>query len=142
MRLLSASPKSRLELKDRLDAIGFPDSVVLEILNDLERDDLISDRRYAEDLVVHLTRFKLSGRRKIDFELKRHRIAPEIRERVLADLDGEMEFERASELASSRARKLEKMPAAKKKKNIYDLLIRRGFDFEVCRRVSDRMKLS
>lgn len=140
LRLLAASPKSRLEISRKLAEKGYPREVVSETLSQLEGQNLLSDRAYAQNLAARLTHGKPSGTRKIAFELKRHGVSAKIREEILEEIKPDEEIRRARELAQGRWERLQNLPPEKRKKRVYDFLIRRGFDFQVVRDILEEFE--
>ena len=129
LRLLASTPKSRKELETKLSDKGYASEVVQKTLNELEEKGFLSDEIYAQNLVSRFTQGSPSGRRKIAFELKRHGIPNKLREGILEALDPEAEIERAREIGFARWQRLEKLEPQKRKKRVFDFLIRRGFEF-------------
>lgn len=120
-------------METRLQEKGFPGHVIRDTLQDLKKQGLLNDTAYAKNLVSRLTYERPSGRYKIDFELKRHKIPAPIREEVLAPLSPASETAKARELARERWERFKKLPLEKRKKRVYDYLIRRGFEFQIAR---------
>ncbi len=140
LRLMAATPKSRSELSKKLRDKGYDENVVSEVLDELENKGLLSDKAFAGDIVSRLTHGKPSGKRKIDFELKRRGIPGGIREEMLERLDEAGETEKAKELASLKWETFKKLPPEKRKKKTYDFLARRGFDFQIVRDVVESLE--
>lgn len=130
---MAATPKSRSELSKKLLDKGYDDAVVNDVLDEMEKKNLLSDRSFANDIVSRLTHGKPSGKRKISFELKRRGIPTGLREEILTGLDEIEEAKRAAELAALKWQSFKKYPFDKRKKRIYDFLARRGFDFQIIR---------
>lgn len=139
LRLLASTPKSRHQLSDRLMEKGFPQTVIQAVLDQLESQNILSDRRYAQDIATRFTMVKPSGRQRIAFELKRKGISASIREEVLEQLDPEGEIQAAREVAKAKWDRLSKLPEESRKKKVYDFVIRRGFDFQTVRMVVDEL---
>lgn len=133
LRLLTATAKSRTELAKRLKEKGYEEEVIEVTLVDLEKQGLLNDRTFAENLRSRLTLGKPSGSRKIEFEMKRRGVPSKIRQEVLEEITPEEESERARELGTARWEKFASLPAEKRRKRVYDFLIRRGFGFNIAR---------
>ncbi len=140
LRLLEATPKTRKELAKKLSDKGLPDSVIEETLDKLEAQGLLSDLAYAKNLTARLTQEKPSGRRKISFELKRHGVPAKIQEELLAGITSAEESERALDIASLKWPQWERFGNEKRKKRIFDFLIRRGFDFQIVRDTVEKLE--
>ncbi len=133
LRLLAATPKSRFELTRRLREKGYAESVILQTLDELEKKGFLSDRAFAENLKSRFTLGKPSGSKKIAFELKRHGVPPQIREEVMSGLEPEEEMARAREIGMLRWNQHARLAPEKRKKRVYDFLLRRGFDYSIAR---------
>ena len=133
LRLLAASPKSRKELERKLADKGYDSSVIQASLDDLETKGLLSDKAYAKNLVSRFTMVRPSGHRKISFELQRHGISKKIRDEMLADVNPSEERNRAKEIGLARWMRFQNLNPERRKKRVYDFLLRRGFDFQIAR---------
>lgn len=133
LRLLAASPKSPAEIRKKLIQKGYPHAVVEGTLTALAEQSILSDRAFALELVNKYRHVVPSGRRKVAFELKRRGISATIRHEILNSLTETEEREKARELARQRWQRLAQVPLSKRKKRVYDFLIRRGFDFQIAR---------
>ena len=140
LRFLAASPKSRTELAKKLADKGYPAPVIRETLDELEKQGFLNDRSYAQQLLARRIQGQPSGQRKISFELKHHGIPESIREEILSGLTPEEERTRARDVAVQRWERLKGQPLEKRKKRVYDLLIRRGFDYQVARDILDELR--
>ena len=140
LRLLTATAKSSKELETKLQEKGFPVTVIQEALQDLKKQGILDDSVYAKNLASRLIHGRPSGRHKIEFELKRHKVPEPIREEVLGALNPESEIGRARELALVRWKRFKNLPLEKRKKRVYDYLIRRGFEFQTVRDLIDEMR--
>ena len=139
LRTLTASPKSRMEITQKLKEKGFPSEVISETLGGLEKSGFLNDKSYAQNLTLKYTQGKPSGSRKIQFELKRHGISGKVREVILSGINPEDEKQRALEVASARWERLHNLDIQKRKKRVFDLLLRRGFDFSIVREVIENL---
>lgn len=139
LRLLAASPKSRKELERKLEGKGFSEALIREAVEKLEDQGFLNDRRFARDIVQRYRMVKPSGRRKIEFELRRRSIAPSLCQEVLAEVLPEDESRAAEELAASQWLRHAKLPLLKRKKKIYDFLARRGYAFDICRDALEKL---
>ncbi|MBI3306250.1 MAG: regulatory protein RecX [Candidatus Omnitrophica bacterium] len=133
LRLLAASPKTSQELKRKLQAKGFSESLIAETLQELEDKGFLSDRAYALNLMARYRGSSPSGRRKIAFEFKRRGIAKKIQDEVLAGYSQEEEREQAVSIARDRWNRLAKLTDDKRKKRVMDFLMRRGFEYQIVR---------
>lgn len=139
LRLLAASPKSGQELRKKLAGKGFPEGTIDKALGELSAQGVLDDVKYAKDLMSRLTLGKAAGRHKIAFELKRHGIPQKIRNELLDSLSNEDEAERALEQARMKWAGWGTLDLQKRKKRLYDFLIRKGYDFQIVQDVLQKL---
>lgn len=139
LRLLAASPKSSQVIKKKLAAKGFPDDVIEHALNELRGQGILDDTKYAQDLMARMTLGKAAGRHRIAFELKRHGIPQKVRNELLDTISNEDEAERALEQARLKWPGWSKLDPQKRKKRLYDFLIRKGYDFQIAQDILQRL---
>jgi len=139
LRLLAASPKSGQELRKKLATKGYPPEIMDQTLQDLRTQGILDDIRYAKDLLARLTLGKAVGRHKIAFELKRHGIPQKVRNELLDTISNEDEVERAFDLARLKWSGWSKLDPQKRKKRLYDFLIRKGYDFQIAQDILQKL---
>lgn len=105
LRILTAAPKSRAQLAQRLAAKGVDESITERLLDRFEQVGLLDDGELAAMIVR--TRFaeKKQSRRAIAQELNRKGISGPVAEAALDQLDDEDESQAALELARGRLRR-------------------------------------
>lgn len=139
LRLLAASPKSSQALKKKLADKGYDAEIIDQALGKLRAQGILDDALYAKDLMARLTLGKAAGRHKIAFELKRHGIPQKIRHELLDSLSNEDETDRALEQAQLKWSGWAKIDPQKRKKRLYDFLIRKGYDFQVAQDILQKL---
>jgi len=139
LRLLAASPKSGSEIQKRLEAKGYSTESIEQALGQLRDQGVLDDTLYAKDLMSRLTLGKAVGRHKIAFELKRHGISKKISETLLGTLSSEDETERALEQARLKWTGWPALDPQKRKKRLYDFLMRKGYDFQIVQDVLQKL---
>lgn len=139
LRLLAASPKSSQELKKKLEAKGYSIEAIERALNDLRDQGILDDTAYAKDLVTRLTLGKSAGRHKIAFELKRHGVSKKVSDGLLDGISSEDETERAWEQSRMKWTAWSKLDPRKRKKRLYDFLIRKGYDFQIAQDILQKL---
>ena len=75
LRMLAATPKSRKQLEKKLIDKGYFAEVVEEILNRLEETHILNDKAYATNVISRYQVGKSSGRKRIEFELKKRGVS-------------------------------------------------------------------
>jgi regulatory protein len=139
LRLLAASPKSGQELKKKLAAKGYPGEIIDRTLNDLRTQGVLDDTAYAKDLMARFTLGRPVGRHKIAFELKRHGISKKISDELMETLSIADETERALEQARLKWTGWSQLDPQKRKKRLYDFLIRKGYDFQIVQDILQKL---
>ena len=139
LRLLAASPKSGQELRKKLEGKGYSAETIDRAIGDLEIQGILDDTVYAKDLVARLTLGKCAGRHKIAFELKRHGISKRISDKMLGALSSEDETERALEQARLKWTGWSRLDPQKRKKHLYDFLMRKGYDFQIVQDILQKL---
>ena len=139
MRLLAASPKSGAELRKKLEGKGYAAENIEQALGRLSAQGVLDDTLYAKDLMARLTLGKAAGRHKIAFELKRHGISRKVQSELLDSISNEEETERALEQARLKWAGWIQLDPQKRKKRLYDFLIRKGYDFQVAQDVLQKL---
>lgn len=142
LRLLAATPKTRKELEKKLLDKNFSEAAVQSTLTELENRSLLSDTAYAKNLAVKLTQVKPSGRRKLSFEMKRHGVPEKVQQEILSEMTEEDESLRAKELASHKWEQNARLDRDKRKKKVFDFLLRRGFDFQITRDTIEALEIN
>ncbi len=133
LRLLAATPKSKKHLKEKLLRKGFPENIVENVFGQLEKQGLLNEKKYASAVFETFAHYKPSGRKKIAFEMQKRGIAKGLIAGALRTYSPEEEHEKAVELAKNKALRWQAMDPMKRRKKLYDFLVRRGFDFTVAR---------
>ena len=139
LRLLAASPKSGQELRRKLADKGYSVESVDQALNDLKTQGVLDDAKYAKDLMTRLTLGKCVGRHKISFEFKRHGISKKISDELLGTLTNEDETGRALDQARLKWSSWSQLDPQKRKKRLYDFLIRKGYDFQIVQDILQKL---
>ncbi len=135
LRLLAASPKSRKSLERKLEEKGYDAGIIARVVKRLEAQGLLDDRAFAQLVFESLLGRRRSGRKRIAFELERKGIADALVGEVLEKYTPEDEREKARELARDKWERWQKLEGPKRRKKVYDFLVRRGFEFDLCRNV-------
>ncbi len=130
LRLLSFRPRSVEELRNRLKLKKYPEEVIQSTLESLERQGLLNDEKFAK-LFSHASVYtRPTGRRKLEFDLKKKGLALSIIEKTLSSLEDYDEKKVAHDLVATRFHKMTGISKEKKKARLYGFLQRRGFSSE------------
>lgn len=137
IHFLKFRPRSRMEITRHLERKGFDDTCINAVICRLESFGYVNDRSFAAAWVDSRERNRPRGKFALQYELSQKGVAEKIVEEVLADYDEESAAHRA---VKSRAESLRKLDEKTMKIKLYAFLQRRGFTFETCGKVYDRLR--
>lgn len=131
--LLSFRARSRKEISDRLQKKGFLANTIDEVIQKLERYDLLDDKKFAESWVRE--RSGKRGKILLRVELFQKGIGEEIINKILESVDKEKEIEAAREIVSKKFSIQKETDNEKIYRRARDLLLRKGFAYDVVNEV-------
>ena len=138
INFLSYRPRSRYEVAKKLRQEKIPSDVVEETISGLTRSALLDDydfaRRYARDLVLK----KPIGILRLKNKLYEKGINRQIIDEILKEHNSkESQISAAKEVLKRKvklsANALEKLDVIKRKKRLFDFLLRRGFSTDIAK---------
>lgn len=100
LRQLSAAPKTRHQLAEKLVEREIPHSVIEEVLDRFEEVELIDDAAFADSWVRSRHRSKGLARRALGMELRKRGVADHDAEVALEQLSDDDEWSKAHELVT------------------------------------------
>jgi SOS response regulatory protein OraA/RecX len=126
LKKLETRMHSKSELISKLSA-KFPGDrgSILKVIDEMERVQLLNDRRFTEEYVNHLIQ-KPIGRFKIMMETKKRGLDPDLVEQTLLDT-GWNEMDAAKEALAQKKRALHETDERKRKQKLVNFLKNRGF---------------
>ena len=124
---------SRWELEQVLAKREVDERTAAAELDRLESVGLVDDAALAVSMVYALHTRKGAGRAVIELELRRRHLDEGIIADAMAELDGDDELERATELAVSRARQMSSLDYDVAVRRLSAFLARKGYDGSVIR---------
>jgi regulatory protein len=130
LKKIEIRPHSKAELTQKLSE-KFPHErgTILDVIEEMERVHLISDRQFAEQYISHLTR-KAIGRFKIMMECRRKGLTDNMCEQVLQEIDWS-EDESIKRAIEEKSRSLSGLDERKKRQKLMNFLRNRGFSDRV-----------
>ncbi|MFQ6117201.1 MAG: regulatory protein RecX [Candidatus Bipolaricaulia bacterium] len=134
LRLLRYRPRSRAEAESRLRKRGYSDELIREILTWAEDMGMIDDEAFAKLWIADRLERRPRGRALLRRELREKGVSPGLIERAL-DRAGMDEEALARSLAAERLERYRKLSPEERRRRTLALLARRGFPFELSRRV-------
>lgn len=138
-RLLSYRSRSEKELIDKLSTKGFDEGISNKVMRRLRSSGLIDDARLASSLSRMAAEYKhlgASGTRKF---LSDRGIPRGIITEAIKEID---EFETAGRLIQKKLKLIRDLPENMVIKKLYGILIRKGYSYEVIKKVLRDMDLS
>lgn len=143
LRLLSIRLRSIKEIKGKLlwysIKKGIGRNLVDQVIGELISQNLLNDREFARLWVQGRRKTKPKGSHFIKRELQEKGIAEDLIEQVLKEEEkvGLNEYQLASELIQKKSYLFASQPFLQKKAKITNFLLRRGFPWEVIKKVVD-----
>ena len=126
LKAIQTRMMSRFDLEKKLKK-KYPDErgYISQILDEMERVELINDKRYTEQLVNHLIQRPI-GRLKIKLETRKRGLDPDLVEAILLNV-GYNEEENAKKAAEEKEKLLKETDPRKRKHKLMNFLRNRGF---------------
>jgi regulatory protein len=140
--LLAYRPRTEREVRDRLSRDGFSDAPVESAVARMLELGYVDDASFAVEFAASRFRSRGYGRHRLERELRTRGIAPATaQEAAFAAVgEGEDEYDRALEFAHKRMRTLgAEADVRKRRKKLFDALMRRGYGPDLIRRVADEV---
>ncbi len=130
-RILSRRDHSRKELKDKAHKKGYSGGFIDEILDEFEQKEYINDRKFAKKYAADKFEFNDWGPYKIRTQLFKKGISKPIAERVISNTFGNQAIKESMKaLITKRKRRYQREPKEKRRKKVFDYLMRKGYDSE------------
>lgn len=126
LRLVSFQARSSEELKTRLIEKKHAPAIVDQVLATFKKQGLIDDEKFAR-LFANSKVSRPTGRRRIEADMKKKGLRPDVISKTIAGLEDYDEKKMARELAQSRFQRIKDLPPQKIKSRLFGLLSRRGF---------------
>ena len=137
-RYLALRPRSKAELQAYLVKKGVPEDAASEALEALEGYGYIDDKRFASGYAIYLVEYKGLSPRAVRFELKKKGVSDTDMGPAIEGLFGEGGIDEeavALKVAQKKAATLKGVDREKARRRLMDHLRRRGFSFDIIRRV-------
>lgn len=140
-RLLNYRPRSKKELKGRLQQRGYDTTIINKVITLFEQQGLIDDKSFAKLWALSRIQAKPSSLTSIKQQLFIKGVDSQIIDDTLGQLREDVdEYGVAKGLAKKRARLYAGIEKLKAKKRLFDYLRRRGFSFDIIYKVMDEIK--
>ncbi|MEO6906305.1 MAG: RecX family transcriptional regulator [Abditibacteriaceae bacterium] len=139
LNFLGFRQRSENEVRQKLREKEFPDDVIDRVLDKLRRNYLISDREFAVSWVENRSRNRPRGARMLQQELRQKGISTETIAAVMPNQDDELVNAVAAlqKILRSKERAWEDLEEKERYQKAIQYLMRRGFNFSVCKTAWD-----
>ncbi len=127
LQLLTARPRTRLELQKALVRKGIEADVAEQVLGRLDDVGLIDDKAFAEMWVHSRHTYQGIGRRALSLELRRRGVDSETTAEAVAAVDSDAEEERARQLVRKRLPSMGSADQQTKIRRLVGMLARKGY---------------
>jgi regulatory protein len=135
-RLLTYRPRSRAELRQKLQDKEFDQAVIEAVVSDLARLGYVNDRQFAEQWASSRVRLRAFGRRRIEQELRRKGVDREVIVEALAVVFGaEPELGTAMSAAEKKLNTMRSADRETRRRRLAGFLERKGYSYEIIRKV-------
>jgi len=128
LKLLSYRPRSATEVRKKLEQRGTSESMIVEVLERLQRSGLIDDARFARDWAENRSEFRPRSRRALTIEMRQRGVDDESIAQAVASLDDD---DLAYQAAIKYSRRLNGLDWQTFRQKLIGFLSRRGFSYEV-----------
>lgn len=137
IRFVSIRPRSEKEIRLWFKRKKIPSDVTGKVFNQLKSAGFVDDRAFVLWWVDQRIAFRPKSLRVIKLELLDKGVSREVIDEVLANSQMPSEFETASELKKRLDARLGNLSSDKRRERLIAFLARRGFDWEVIRKLVD-----
>ena len=131
LRLLSARARTRAELAEALAKRNVPATAATEVLNRFTEVGLVDDANFAAAFVASRVGDRGLSRQEIERQLKDRGVNPQIAAQALERVSPEQELAAAESLIRRKARAMNHLEPAVKKRRLVGMLARRGYPAEL-----------
>jgi regulatory protein len=128
---LAPRAKSRGELFSHLKRRGIADDIANAVLFRLQEQGLINDEEFAREWSQSRQRTKKLSKRMIAGELRGKGVSGEIIEIVTAEIDQDVEYAIALDLAARKYRPIAHLDSEIVRRRVHGALARRGFSMSI-----------
>lgn len=139
LRFLSFRPRSEKEVKDYLRKKNIGEETQKMVIGKLKKTKLLDDEQFAVWWIEQRTTFRPSGKRLLEYELRKKGISKEIIEEIAPQFSSSFEFEGALKAARKKLSSYQKLPSLEFRQKMTAFLARRGFSWEVIKEVIDEV---
>lgn len=140
LNFLSFRPRSKKEVVDYLDKKLPPDfscKIKLKILKKLKEQKLLDERQFALWWLDQRLTFNPKGKKLLSLELRQKGIDQETINEVIAEIDEAQLEKQAKKILEKKIKLWQNLPPKEQKHKLMNQLLRRGFDWQLTKKVID-----
>lgn len=140
LNFLSFRPRSQKEVVDYLGKKLPPDfsrKIKLKILKKLKEQKLLDERQFALWWLDQRLTFNPKGKKLLSLELRQKGIDQEIINEVIAEIDEAQLEKQAKKILVKKIKLWQNLPPMEQKHKLMNQLLRRGFDWQLTKKVID-----
>jgi regulatory protein len=140
LHFLGYRPRSEAEVRQNLARAGTDEALIERVISRLQEHDYLNDVEFARFWIEDRERFRPRGARALREELRRKGVADGASADILAGMDQEASAYRVGQARAARLEAQLREDRSSFRRRLGDFLARRGFDYEVVRRVVARLE--
>lgn len=137
---LSYRPRSEREIRDYLKKKEVGEKIVEKVMNKVKKLGYVNDLEFVHWWVEQRSTFRPRGKRALVMELRQKGIAPEIIDQVLSESVDEAVL--AKKAVKKKMAIWQKLPFWERRRKLSNYLARRGFSWEVIKKIVDDSPIS
>lgn len=130
-------PRSKKEISDWFHRQGVPSGLRRKLLARLTRIGLVDDASFAKWWIEQRVTFRNFSRRFIKLELRRKGVEHDVIEQAFAEIEVPHEEDIARRAYEKRKKIWTGLSIQERKRKAYNFLARRGFSYDIIRRIVD-----
>ena len=140
MRRLARRAMSRGQVRDKLRTLGHDPAVTDRVLARLDELELIDDAAFGRMLIDEIRRARPAGPRLLQQKLRQKGLEPDLIDRLIAEAEQHADPDAdARTLMAKTLPRLQRCDAPTRRRRLYGVLARRGFDTEVIQRCMESL---
>ncbi|EHL16679.1 hypothetical protein HMPREF9628_00611 [Peptoanaerobacter stomatis] len=139
LKILSSSSKTRKELIIKLRQKKFTQDAIDYAMSFVDNYEFINEEDMAEKLVSGAYKRKKYSKRKIQNELRQKGIDYEVINELTSDIDDDEEYENAMHFAQKKYKSISTKDNETIKRRLISALSYRGFNYDIIRKVIDKI---
>lgn len=140
LNYISRSIKTENEIIKKLSKAGFDEKTINRVLSFLKEYNFVNDEEYVELFIKE--KIRKYGAKKIKYDLRAKGIEEKLILKKISNIDEEQTFEVAFNIALKKYELFKVKYDDKQviRKKIYDLLLRKGYDYDIINKIVSKLE--